>query len=104
VGVADASDVLGSRATTQLAVMRGTEFAGKGFIYAFQDIRGRFRSGGEYARAFGNASAGRYPAGVPSPRQFPSILEALERAGFKSAEIDAIAGRNFLRAFRAIWG
>jgi len=62
------------------------------------------RSGGEYARAFGNASAGRYPQGVPSPRQFPSILEALEQAGFSGAEVDAIAGRNFLRAFRAIWG
>ena len=62
------------------------------------------RSGGEYARAFGNTSAGRYPAGVPSPRQFPKILEALERAGFSGSEIDAIAGRNFLRAFRAIWG
>ena len=45
----DASDVFGSRATTQLAVMRGPYFAGKGFIYVFQDIRGRFRSGGEYA-------------------------------------------------------
>ena len=45
----DASDVFGSRATTQLAVMRGPYFAGKGFIYVFQDIRGRFRSAGKYA-------------------------------------------------------
>lgn len=62
------------------------------------------RSGGEYARAFGNTSAGRYPAGVPSPRQFPMLLEALERGGFTGAEVDAIAGRNFLRAFGEIWG
>lgn len=62
------------------------------------------RSGGEYARAFGNTSAGRYPPETPTPRQFPRILEALERAGFSGAEVDAIAGRNFLRALREIWG
>lgn len=62
------------------------------------------RSGGEYARAFGNSSAGRYPAGTPSPREFPNLLEALERAGFTGAQVDAIAGRNFLRAFGEIWG
>jgi membrane dipeptidase len=87
----------------------GTDFAAvqdDATVQAVLDMsKARYeRSGGEYARAFGNTSAGRYPAGVPSPRQFPSILEALERAGFKGAEIDAIAGRNFLRAFRAIWG
>jgi membrane dipeptidase len=87
----------------------GTDFAAvqdDATVQAVLDMsKARYeRSGGEYARAFGNTSAGRYPAGVPSPRQFPSILEALDRAGFKSAEIDAIAGRNFLRAFRAIWG
>jgi membrane dipeptidase len=62
------------------------------------------RSGGEYARAFGNASAGRYPVEAPTPRQFPRMLEALERGGFTGREIDAIAGRNFLRAFADIWG
>lgn len=62
------------------------------------------RSGGEYARAFGNTSAGRYPAGVPTPRQFPALLEALERGGFTGSQVDAIAGGNFLRAFREIWG
>jgi membrane dipeptidase len=62
------------------------------------------RSGGEYAAAFGNTSAARYPAPTPTPRQFPLILEALDRAGFHESEIDAIAGGNFLRALRAIWG
>jgi membrane dipeptidase len=62
------------------------------------------KSGGEYARAFGNTSAGRYPAPTPTPRQFPRILEALERGGFTGAEVDKIAGRNFLRALADIWG
>lgn len=61
------------------------------------------KSGGEYARAFGNTSAGRYPAPTPTPRQFPRILEALERGGFTGAEVDKIAGQNFLRALSDIW-
>jgi hypothetical protein len=60
-------------------------------------------AGGEYARAFGNASAGRYPAGVPNPRQFPRILEALERidsirktlpASLAAAAIDGLLRAN----------
>lgn len=86
----------------------GTDYAAVQDDAAAQAVldmsRARYeRSGGEYARAFGNASAGRYPAGVPTPRQFPRILEALERAGFTGSQVDAIAGGNFLRALRAIW-
>ncbi len=61
-------------------------------------------TGGKYARAFGNSSASRYPKETPTPAQFPRILEALHNGGFNAAEVQAIAGGNFLRAFSAIWG
>jgi membrane dipeptidase len=105
-----------ARHARHVANVAGIEHVGIGTDYAaVQDdataqavldmSRARYeRSGGEYARAFGNTSAGRYPAGVPTPRQFPSILEALGRAGFTGAQVDAIAGGNFLRALRDIWG
>ena len=105
-----------ARHARHVANVAGIEHVGIGTDYAaVQDdataqavldmSRARYeRSGGEYARAFGNTSAGRYPAGVPTPRQFPSILEALGRAGFTGAQVDAIAGGNFLRALHDIWG
>lgn len=61
-------------------------------------------TGGIFAAAFGNSSAGRYPPETPTPRQFPRILEALREGGFSASEVDAIGGGNFLRAFRAVWG
>lgn len=61
-------------------------------------------TGGIFAAAFGNTSAGRYPPETPTPRQFPRILEALREGGFSASEVDAIGGGNFLRAFRAVWG
>jgi membrane dipeptidase len=61
-------------------------------------------TGGVFAAAFGNRSAGRYPKETPTPREFPRILEALARGGFTAAEVDAIGGGNFLRAFREAWG
>jgi len=61
-------------------------------------------TGGIFAAAFGNTSAGRYPKETPTPRQFPRILEALRDGGFSADEVDAIGGGNFLRAFRQVWG
>ncbi|MEO6983957.1 MAG: membrane dipeptidase [Paralcaligenes sp.] len=61
-------------------------------------------TGGKYAQAFGNASAARYPTQTPSPAQFPRIIEALEKGGFSTQEVNAMAGGNFLRAFQQIWG
>lgn len=61
-------------------------------------------TGGVFADAFGNTSAGRYPKETPTPRDFPRILDALQAGGFVAAEVDAIGGGNFLRAFRAVWG
>jgi|KBSSwiStaDraftv2_1062776.scaffolds.fasta_scaffold01054_10 membrane dipeptidase len=61
-------------------------------------------TGGVFAAAFGNTSAGRYPKETPTPREFPRILDALRDGGFNSAEVDAIGGGNFLRAFREVWG
>jgi hypothetical protein len=45
----DASAAIGTRATTRLAVMRGRQYAGPGYIHVYQDVRGRFGSEGEYA-------------------------------------------------------
>lgn len=45
----DATGALGGTATTHLDVMRGHKFLGGGFIFVTQDIRGRFRSEGDYA-------------------------------------------------------
>lgn len=59
---------------------------------------------GVFIDAFGNTLADRYPKETPTPRQFPKILEALERGGFSSAEVDGIAGGNFLRVFGTVWG
>jgi membrane dipeptidase len=61
-------------------------------------------TGGVFAAAFGNESAGRYPRETPTPRQFPRILDALSRARFSAADVEAIGGGNFLRAFRQVWG
>jgi membrane dipeptidase len=61
-------------------------------------------TGGAYAAAFGNTSAARYPRETPTPREFPRLLEALERGGFTRDEVARIGGGNFLRAFRAVWG
>jgi hypothetical protein len=38
-----------SGATTRLDVLRGTHFVGGGYIFATQDLRGRFKSEGEYS-------------------------------------------------------
>ena len=59
---------------------------------------------GDFVSAFGNRLEDRYPKGTPTPREYQRILEALSKHGFTSGEIDKIAGGNFLRAFRAIWG
>jgi len=45
----DASRAVGGRATTSLAVLRGTRWLGGGLIHVVQDLRGRFRSEGDYA-------------------------------------------------------
>ena len=45
----DATRFLGKRATTSLEVMRGAGFAGGGYIFVTQDIRGRHKSEGTYA-------------------------------------------------------
>ena len=45
----DASRVIGERPTSRLAVTLGNMFLGNDYVYAVQDIRGRFKSEGEYA-------------------------------------------------------
>ncbi len=61
-------------------------------------------TGGIFAAALGNSSAGRYPPETPTPRQFPRILQALRDGGFTADEVGAIGGGNFLRAFHEVWG
>lgn len=60
-------------------------------------------TGGKYAKAFGNSSASRYPKETPGPHQFPLILDTLRQCGFSQDEVNAIAGGNFLRAFKQTW-
>lgn len=59
---------------------------------------------GDYIKAFGNDLGGRYPSDVPTPRQFPVLLDALKKPGFTQEEVDGIAGNNFARAFAECWG
>jgi len=87
----------------------GTDFASLGDKSAADYFLAMSKSkysgtAGAFVRAFGNRLEDRYPKDTPTPRQFPRIFDALARAGFKSAEIEKIAGGNFVRAFREIWG
>lgn len=45
----DATRILGGHATTQIGIVLGPKYLGGGYIYVSQDIRGRFRSEGDYA-------------------------------------------------------
>jgi predicted acyl esterase len=45
----DATRAVGGRATQKLDVMRGVRFLGGGYIFVAQDLRGRFKSEGQYA-------------------------------------------------------
>lgn len=58
---------------------------------------------GAYVAAFGNDLAGRYPPDVPSPREFPRILDALRDGGFTERELDGIAGGNLMSALDQAW-
>lgn len=87
----------------------GTDFSAVRDEASVQSIlemsRGSYpETGGVFAAAFGNSSAGRYPKETPTPREFPRILSALRDSGFSGAEVDAIGGGNFMRAFREVWG
>lgn len=61
------------------------------------------QNAGAYLRAFGNTLECRYPADVPTPRDYPRIFDALRKAGFAEEDIEKIAGANFYRAFSEIW-
>jgi putative CocE/NonD family hydrolase len=45
----DATRIIGDRPTSRLAVTLGNQFMGNDYVYVIQDIRGRFRSAGDYA-------------------------------------------------------
>lgn len=45
----NAAGAMGDRASTRLEVLRGLKYVGGNLIHAVQDIRGRYRSEGEYA-------------------------------------------------------
>jgi hypothetical protein len=45
----DATRAVGGRATQKLEVVRGTRYAGGGYILVAQDLRGRYKSEGRYA-------------------------------------------------------
>ncbi|GAA5233970.1 dipeptidase [Verticiella sediminum] len=60
-------------------------------------------SGGDVSDAFGDVMETRYPVETPTPREFPRLMEALERAGLSSGQIAGVAGENFARAFGECW-
>ena len=45
----DATRIVGRHPTSNLSVMLGSKFIGLDYVYAVQDIRGRFKSEGDYA-------------------------------------------------------
>jgi hypothetical protein len=45
----DATRILGDRATTQIGIVLGPKYLGGGYVFVAQDIRGRFKSEGDYA-------------------------------------------------------
>ncbi|WP_127596100.1 dipeptidase [Nitratireductor alexandrii] len=46
----------------------------------------------------------RWPDWFQSPEDFPDIHAAMEKRGFSKAEVDKIAGENWIRLFRANFG
>jgi len=60
-------------------------------------------SGGDFSDAFGDVMEARYPVETPTPEQFPVLLQALEKGGLNTAQIEAVAGGNFMRALDACW-
>ena len=45
----DATRIIGDRPTSRLGVTLGDQFMGNDYVYVIQDIRGRFKSAGDYA-------------------------------------------------------
>ena len=45
-----------------------------------------------------------YPEGIRGFSEFPNITEALVARGYSEEDVLGILGRNFLRAFQAVWG
>ena len=45
----DATRIIGDRPTSRLEVTLGNQFMGNDYVYVIQDIRGRFKSAGDYA-------------------------------------------------------
>lgn len=60
-------------------------------------------SGGDFSDAFGDVMEARYPVETPTPAQFPVLLDAMERAGMTSGQIEGAAGNNFQRALGECW-
>src|SRR5690606_1944121 len=60
-------------------------------------------SGGDFSNAFGDVMEARYPVETPTPAQFQILLQALERGGLTSSQVEAVAGGNFYRALNECW-
>jgi membrane dipeptidase len=46
----------------------------------------------------------RYPAGIETPRQFPSLTHRLLERGYGEQDLRKILGGNWLRVMRSVWG
>jgi putative CocE/NonD family hydrolase len=87
----DASRAVGGRATTRLEVLRGTKWMGGGYIHAVQDIRGRYRSEGDYAMY-------RVPRGAFNPSQTDETTDAWDTIDWLVKNVKETNGRV------GIWG
>jgi putative CocE/NonD family hydrolase len=87
----DASRAVGGRATTNLDVLRGTKWVGGGLIHAVQDIRGRFRSEGDYAMY-------RVPRGEFNPSRTDETTDAWDTIDWLVKNVPEANGRV------GVWG
>jgi len=58
---------------------------------------------GEFAKAFGNDMATRYPVDCGSPAALSALTHALVAQGWSAADIEAFYGGNLLRVLADIW-
>src|SRR6266571_1523539 len=87
----DATRALGGRATTRLDVALGHRFLGGGYVFVVQDLRGRFKSEGDYAMY-------RVPRGVFNHTQTDETTDAWDTIDWLVKNVPGNNGRV------GVWG
>jgi membrane dipeptidase len=78
----------------------GTDFT-QGHGPAFFDWITRDKGDGRRLTEFGEVTN---PAGFRTIGEYPSLIRAMERAGWSAGRIEKIAGENWLSALADVWG